>query len=163
MDYQWLYDQKWQIRENQEVTGLLAMGDILTLSPNTSSGPPQYFVVHYTGKYQFWDGRFFYPVGMNSPKIVLTSNWDDDKPPEKQAAGVRDFYKTVANDLRSHANDPNVARLLGYVFVENQFAIVNLFCFPNAQSNKHHWFAIDSQWNHQSTRQDGTAHGDPPH
>jgi hypothetical protein len=162
MDYQWLKDQQWQIRENQEVAGLLEIGDILTLSPNTSSGTPQFFVVHYTGKYSFWDGRIFYPVGVNAPKVNLTSNWDDDQPASNQAKGVRDFYTGVANNLRSHANDPMMARLLGYIFIDPQFAIVNLFCFQSVQPNGHHWFAIDSQWNHISTMQDGTAHGDPP-
>jgi hypothetical protein len=162
MDYQWLSDRSWKVRENREVVGLLDIGDILTLQPNTGSGPPHFFSVRYTGSYTFWNRAIFYPVGINAPKVALHFDWDDTRAPENQAGGVRDDYKTAANGLRSHANDPTIARLLSYVFVESQFAIINMFCFQNAQPGGKHWFAIDSQWNHQTTEQDGTAHGDPP-
>jgi hypothetical protein len=161
MNYQWLSTQNWEIRDNTAIDGILDMGDTLTLEPNTASGQPQFFVVRYTGKYSFWNGTILYPVGITAPKITLHFNWDDSLPPCKQATGVCDDYTTAANNLRSHANDPKIGRLLGYLFVENQFAIINMFCLQKAQPNGKHWFAIDSQWNHVSTRQDGTAHGDP--
>jgi hypothetical protein len=162
MDYQWLSKQSWEIRDNTAIDGILDMGDILTLQSNTTSGPPQFFSVSYTGQYTFWKKVIFYPVGIQVPKITLRYNWDDSRDPHHQAQGVYDDYKTTANNLRSQANDPQIARLLGYGFVDGQFAVINMFCFQNAQPNKTHWFAIDSQWSHVSTRQDGTAHGDPP-
>jgi hypothetical protein len=162
MDYQWLSSQSWTVRDNTAIDGLLDIGDTLTLEPNTLAGPPEFFEVVYTGRYPFWNGTFLYPVGVNKPKVTLQFNWDDSRPPGQQAAGVYSDYKTVANFLRSHANDPQIAKLLGYVLVEGHFAIVNLFCFQKAQPNGNNWFAIDSQWSYASTRQDGTAHGDPP-
>jgi hypothetical protein len=162
MKNQWLSSQSWQVRDNTAIAHILDIGDILTLEPNTLSGPPEYFFLNYTGQYSFWNGTIFYPVGVNAPKISLHFSWDDSMAPGKQAAGVYDDYKTTANVLRRHANDPLIARMLGYVLVDGHFAIINLFCFQNAQPNGRHWFAIDSQWNQMSPRQDGTGHGDPP-
>jgi hypothetical protein len=163
MNNLWLATTSWEIRENSAIPHIMDIGDIFTLEPNTLSGPPEYFSLSYTGQYPFWKGAIFYPVGVNVPKISLRWSWNDGVSPAQQAPGVYDDYKSVANGLRQHANDPQVARLLGYIMVDGHFAIVNLFCFQNAQPNKAHWFAIDSQWAQMTTRQDGTGHGDPPH
>ena len=162
MNNKWLSNQSWQVRDNTAISQILDIGDTLTLESNTVARTPQFFLLHYTGKYTFWDGTFFYPVGIAAPKIALHYSWDDTLSPGNQAAGVYNDYKAGANALRNSANDPEIARLLGYVPVDGHFAIVSLFCFQRAQPDGNHWFAIDSQWSITRPRQDGTAHGDPP-
>jgi hypothetical protein len=162
MNNKWLWRQSWVVRDNTAIPKILDIGDTLTLEPNSVSGTPQFFLLHYTGRYTFWEGTAFYPVGITAPTITLHYPWDDSVPPAQQATGVCADYKIATDYLRNHANDPQIAKLLGYVMVEGHFAIISLFCFQNAQPDAKDWFAIDSQWSQITPRQDGTAHGDPP-
>jgi hypothetical protein len=164
MDNRWLSDQSWVIRDNTDssIRNILAIGDTLTLEANRTSGQPQFFLLHYTGQHSFWDGAVFYPVGVTAPQITLHYAWNDSLPLEEQDPDCRKDYSAAAAALRGHANDPQIAKLLGYVPVNGHFAIVTLFCFQGAQTDGKDWFAVDSQWSVAQTRQDGTAHGDPP-
>jgi hypothetical protein len=154
-------NHSWMIRDNA-IPGLLDIGDTLTLQPNTISGPPQLYLLKYTGQYSFWNGIAFYPVGISPPTIALQYSWDDGLPAEKQSAAARADFNAATAGLHNSANDPRIARLLGHVPVDDHFAIISLFCFPKAQQNGNDWFAIDSRWSVVAPRQDGTAHGDPP-
>jgi hypothetical protein len=154
-------NHSWMIRDNP-IPGLLDVGDTLTLAPNTISGPPQFFSIQYTGQYSFWNGTVLYRVGISPPAIALHYSWDDRLSAQQQPAAARADFNVASAGLHNSAMNPQVARLLGYVPVDDHFAIISLFCFQKAQQNGNDWFAIDSRWSVVAPRQDGTAHGDPP-
>jgi hypothetical protein len=150
------------VRDNTTLSAILGVGDSFTLIPQPAAGTPVFFAIDYHGKKTCWAKRYFYAVGVNTPKISLPHSWNDSLPPDQQAAGVRDEYNEVGRELRKMADNPYTARLEGHVPIEGNWAIIRLFCFPKAQPNGHDWIAIDSMFSGEAPDEDGTAHGDPP-
>jgi hypothetical protein len=167
MDKKHRVKRRWQIRDNFGLADFFDIGDTFRLVPNTTAGGPTFFWIRFKNKdpkkSKLWKGRYVYPVGMKSPKTSLKHAWDDTKSPGAQAKGVKSDFDREGKHLRSIADNPNTARLEGHILFDSHWAIIRIFCFSKAQSDKKDWFAIDSSYRNPGTLQDGTAHGDPPH
>jgi hypothetical protein len=166
MNNKWLSRKTWAIRDNYGLSDFFDIGDTFRLEPNTTAGKPSFFWIRFKNKHpekaRLWKGRYLYPVGVNSPKTSLKHEWDDSKLPRYQADGVKADFDREGRHLRGIADNPYTARLEGHILFKKHWAIIRIFCCSKAQSNKRDWFAIDSTYKSPSTRQDGTAHGDPP-
>jgi hypothetical protein len=163
---QWWSKSVWTIRDNTTLQELFDVGDTLRLVPNTTVGRPSFFWIRFKNKNpkkaKLWKDRYVYAVGVKAPSTSLKHAWDDGKSPGAQADGVKSDFDGQAKRLRSLADSPKTAKLEGYIRIGSNWAIIRIFCFRKAQSNRKDWFAIDSSYESPSSEQDGTAHGDPP-
>jgi hypothetical protein len=167
MSNKWWSKRRWQIRDNFGLSDFFDIGDSFRLVPNTNVGKPSFFWIRFKNKdpekSKLWKGRYFYPVGMQSPKTSLKHAWDDSKAmPGDQNKDVKSDFDREGKHLRGISDNPKTARLEGHILYDKHWAIIRIFCFSKAQSDGKDWFAIDSTYKSPSTLQDGTAHGDPP-
>jgi hypothetical protein len=168
MSTKWWCKRRWQIRDNAGLEAFFDIGDTFRLVPNPTTGKPSFFWIRFKNKdsekSKLWKGRYFYPVGMKSPKTSLKHAWDDSKAlPGDQDKDVKSDFDREGLHLQRIADNPKTARLEGHILFESHWAIIRIFCFSKAQLDKKDWFAINSSYRVPSFRQDGTGHGDPPH
>ena len=166
MSKPWFCKRRWQIRDNSGLDDFFDIGDTFKLVPNTTSGKPSFFWIRFKTKdpekSKLWEDRYFYHVGVKSPKTSLKHAWNDSKDPVSQANGVKPDFDGEGLRLQSISDNPKTRRLEGHILFEKHWAIIRIFCFSRAQLDKKDWFSINSSYQVPAFTQDGTAHGDPP-
>jgi hypothetical protein len=177
MNSNWWWNRQWVIRDNGPLARLFDPDDTLVLEPNTADDIPLFFWIRFDNKdpkkSACWKDRYVYAVGVTPPATSLVYSWDDTKPCDKQAPGVREHYNGMVNRVRSTAENPFTARLEGHIPVDSHWEIIRFFCFQGAQPNGRDWITVDAlqknpapgvhDISNPKLLEDGTGHGDPPH
>jgi hypothetical protein len=164
MNDKWWWNKHWVVRD----AGLI--GDVVKckgkygefwLEPDDTSNPSFFWIRSVDnggGMNSCWQDSYVYTVGVKAPYIPMLPSWEGTVPPD-----VKALYKGAAATVRRMGCNPYTARLEGHIWYDGNWEIVRLFCFQGVQANGRDWIVIDARVKGNAVREDGTAHGDPPH